>query len=417
MNFSIDNISLMALTLSVGFVVDDAIVMLENIVRHMEKGEGAMEAALKGSREIGFTILSMTLSLVAVFIPVLFMGGILGRILHEFAVTISMAILISGFVSLTLTPMLCSRFLRPPGAEKHGRLYLFMERFFDGMRNGYERTLAKVLHYRRTVLLITVMLTVVTGFLFTRMPMGFLPTEDTGQIFAFTEAAQGISFDDMKAHQQQLAAIVAKDPNVDAFMSAIGASGISVANNSGRIFMRLKPRDQRKLSADEIIQELRPKMAQVPGINMFMQNLPAIRIGGSLTKSPYQFTMQSPDTGELYRYAIDFESKLRKLPQLQRGDQRPADQKPPGERGDRPGQGLCPGAHRPADRGRPLLCVRLPAGLHHLCPKQPVPGDPGTGGAVPGGPHRPCHALSAFQRRPACPSRIPWRRLPKVSAP
>jgi HAE1 family hydrophobic/amphiphilic exporter-1 len=259
----------------------------------------------------------MTLSLVAVFIPVLFMGGILGRILHEFSVTISMAILISGFVSLTLTPMLCSRFLRPPGAEKHGRLYLFMERFFDGMRNGYERTLRRVLDYRRTVLAITVILTVVTGFLFTRMPMGFLPTEDTGQIFAFTEGAQGVSFEEMKAHQQQLAAIVAKDPNVEAFMSAIGASGISVANNTGRIFMRLKPRDQRKLSADEIIQELRPKVAQVPGINMFMQNLPAIRIGGSLTKSPYQFTMQSPDTKELYRYAVDFEMKLRELPQLQ----------------------------------------------------------------------------------------------------
>ena len=317
MDFSIDNISLMALTLSVGFVVDDAIVMLENIVRHMEQGEGVMEAALNGSREIGFTILSMTLSLVAVFIPVLFMGGILGRILHEFSVTIGMAILISGFVSLTLTPMLCSRFLRPPGKEKHGRLYLFVERFFNGMRHGYERTLARVLQYRRTVLAVTIILTAVTGLLFYRMPMGFLPTEDTGQIFAFTEAAQGISFDDMMAHQQRLAAIVAKDPNVEAFMSAIGASGSSVANNSGRIFMRLKPRNERELSADEIIQELRPKLAQVPGINMFMQNLPAIRIGGTLTKSPYQFTMQGPDLQELYRYAAEFEERLRQVPELQ----------------------------------------------------------------------------------------------------
>ena len=317
MDFSIDNISLMALTLSVGFVVDDAIVMLENIVRHMELGEGVMEAALNGSREIGFTILSMTLSLVAVFIPVLFMGGILGRILHEFSVTIGMAILISGFVSLTLTPMLCSRFLRPPGKEKHGRLYLFVERFFNGMRHGYERTLARVLQYRRTVLAVTIILTAVTGLLFYRMPMGFLPTEDTGQIFAFTEAAQGISFDDMMAHQQRLAAIVAKDPNVEAFMSAIGASGSSVANNSGRIFMRLKPRNERELSADEIIQELRPKLAQVPGINMFMQNLPAIRIGGTLTKSPYQFTMQGPDLQELYRYAAEFEERLRQVPELQ----------------------------------------------------------------------------------------------------
>jgi HAE1 family hydrophobic/amphiphilic exporter-1 len=317
MNFSIDNISLMALTLSVGFVVDDAIVMLENIVRHMEQGEGVMEAALKGSKEIGFTILSMTLSLVAVFIPVLFMGGILGRILHEFAVTISMAILISGFVSLTLTPMLCSRFLRPPGAEQHGRLYLFMERFFDGMRHGYERTLKQVLHYRRTVLALTIILTVVTVILFKIMPMGFLPSEDTGQIFAITEAAQGISFEDMKLHQQALADIVAKDPNIEAFMSSIGASGISVANNTGRIFMRLKPRDQRDLSADEIIQELRPKVAGVAGIQMYMQNLPSIRIGGTLTKSQYQYTLQGPDNQELYRSVADFEARLRALPQLQ----------------------------------------------------------------------------------------------------
>ena len=317
MGFSIDNISLMALTLSVGFVVDDAIVMLENIVRHMEQGEGVMEASLKGSREIGFTILSMTLSLVAVFIPVLFMPGILGRILHEFAVTISMAILISGFVSLTLTPMLCSRFLRPPGQEKHGRLYMFMERIFDRVLHGYERTLQTVLNRRRTTMAVTVILTVVTMVLFMRMPTGFMPSEDTGQIFAFTEAAQGISFADMIKHQKELMDIVKRDPNVDAFMSAIGASGISVANNTGRMFMRLKPRSERKLSADEIIQELRPKVAQVPGIGMYMQNLPAIRIGGSLTKSPYQFTLQCPDTNELYRYATEFEAKMRALPQLQ----------------------------------------------------------------------------------------------------
>jgi HAE1 family hydrophobic/amphiphilic exporter-1 len=317
MGFSVDNISLMALTLSVGFVVDDAIVMLENIVRHVEKGEEVFQAALTGAREIGFTILSMTLSLVAVFIPVLFMGGILGRILHEFAVTISMAILISGFVSLTLTPMLCSRFIRPPGTERHGRLYFLMERFFDGMLHTYERTLKLVLNYRRTVLAITIILTVATGFLFIKIPMGFLPSEDTGQIFAFTEATQGISFEDMVKHQKELAAIVTKDPNIDAFMSAVGASGMSVANNVGRMFMRLKPRKERKLSADEIIQELRLKVAHVTGIQMFMQNLPSIRIGGQLTKSQYQFTLQSPDTGELYRSAIELEGKMRALSQLQ----------------------------------------------------------------------------------------------------
>jgi hydrophobic/amphiphilic exporter-1 (mainly G- bacteria), HAE1 family len=317
MGFSVDNISLMALTLSVGFVVDDAIVMLENIMRHVEKGEPVFQAALTGSREIGFTILSMTLSLVAVFIPVLFMGGILGRILHEFAVTISMAILISGFVSLTLTPMLCSRFIRPAGAERHGRLYLLMERFFDNMLRTYEWTLKLVLRHRLTILVLTIVLTVATGFLFTKIPMGFLPSEDTGQIFAFTEAAQGISFEDMVKHQKALAAIVSEDPNIAAFMSAVGASGVSVANNTGRMFMRLKPRKERTLSADEIIQELRPKLSQVPGIMMFMQNLPAIRIGGTLTKSQYQFTLQSPDTGELYRAATELESRMRALPQLQ----------------------------------------------------------------------------------------------------
>jgi HAE1 family hydrophobic/amphiphilic exporter-1 len=317
MGFSVDNISLMALTLSVGFVVDDAIVMLENIVRHIEKGEGVFQAALIGSKEIGFTILSMTLSLVAVFIPVLFMGGILGRILHEFAVTISMAILISGFVSLTLTPMLCSRFLRPPATERHGRLYLFMERFFDGMLHTYERTLKTVLNYRRITLTVTIILTLVTGFLFTKIPMGFLPSEDTGQIFAFTEAAQGISFEEMVKNQKELAAIVAKDSNVAAFMSGVGTGGINVANNTGRIMMRLKPRGERKLSADEIIQELRPKVSQAPGIQMFMQNPPSIRIGGRLTKSQYQFTMQSPDTGELYRAAMELETKMRTIPELQ----------------------------------------------------------------------------------------------------
>jgi HAE1 family hydrophobic/amphiphilic exporter-1 len=317
LGFSVDNISLLALTLSVGFVVDDAIVMLENIVRHMEHGEGVMEASLKGSREIGFTILSMTLSLVAVFIPVLFMGGILGRLLHEFAVTIACAILISGFVSLTLTPMLCSRFLRPPTAVRHGRLYLMMESVFDGMLNLYKWTLAKALAHRRPVMAFTIILVAVTGFLFVNIPKGFLPTEDTGQIFAFTEAAQGISFDDMVKHQRELAAIVAKDPNIEAFMSAVGSSGMSAANNTGRMFMHLKPLGERKLSADQIIQELRPKVSKVPGIMMFMQNLPSIRIGGNLTKSQYQFTLQGPDTDELYRSATELEGKLKAIPQLQ----------------------------------------------------------------------------------------------------
>ena len=318
LGYSVDNLSLMALILSVGFVVDDAIVMLENIVRHMEKGESVLQAALNGSREIGFTILSMTLSLVAVFIPVLFMGGILGRLLHEFAVTISSAILVSGFVSLTLTPMLCSRFLRPPRAEKeHGRLYELSEHAFKSMLHAYEWSLKEVLKHRRATMIITGITLLATGYLFVASPKGFLPSEDTSQIFAFTEAQQGISFDSMKKHQQALAAIVKEDPNVDAFMSSIGASGISVANNQGRMFIRLKPRSERRLSADEVIQELRPKVAKVPGIQMFMQNVPPIRIGGRLTKSLYQLTLQSPDTDELYKYSAILESKMSALRELQ----------------------------------------------------------------------------------------------------
>jgi len=315
--FSVNNITLMALTLSVGFVVDDAIVMLENIVRHMERGENALDASFKGSKEIGFTILSMTISLVAVFIPVLFMAGMLGRMLHEFAVTITVAILISGLVSLTLTPMLSSRFLRPPGDERHGRLYNFMERFFDGLRNLYERTLRRVLLYRRTTIALTVVMTMLTVWLFTKMPTGLLPSDDIGALFAITEGAQGISFEDMKKHQQKLADIVMQDPNIEAFMSSVGAGGTRVGSNSGFMFIKLKPRKERKLNADQIIQELRPKVMGVPGIMMFMQNPPPIRLEATLSKAQYQFVLQSPDTGDLYENATVFEQKLRDLPMVQ----------------------------------------------------------------------------------------------------
>src|SRR3989338_6306392 len=225
--YSIDILSLMALTLCVGFVVDDAVVMLENIVRHMEAGEGRLEAALKGAGEIGFTILSMTLSLAAVFIPVLFMGGVVGRLLHEFAVTIGTAVLVSGFVLLTLTPMLCSRFLRPPG-EAHGRLYTLSERVFDGMLRTYDWTLRWVLRHRRVTMAMLGLTLVLTAYLFWIIPKGFIPTEDTGQIFAFTEAAQDVSFDAMMEHQLAVNAIVRANPHVEQFFSAIGASGINI---------------------------------------------------------------------------------------------------------------------------------------------------------------------------------------------
>ncbi len=317
LGYSLDNLSLMALTLSVGFVVDDAIVVLENIVRHMEMGEGAWDAALNGSKEIGFTILSMTLSLAAVFIPVLFMGGILGRLLHEFAVTIGAAILVSGFVALSLTPMLCSRFLRPPQTEKHGRLYQYSERVFEGIRNLYDRSLRQVLKRPRATMAVSGVLVLATAYMFAVIPKGFLPSEDTGNIFIFTEGTQGISFDSMVRHQKALAEIVSREPSVGSFMSSVGAGGPNVAGNTGRMFLRLKPRAQREKSVDELIEELRPKLSSVPGIQAFLQNLPPIRLGGMLTKSLYQLALQSPDTDELYKYAPLLEARMKASPGLQ----------------------------------------------------------------------------------------------------
>ncbi|MEO8281527.1 MAG: efflux RND transporter permease subunit, partial [Ideonella sp.] len=314
-NYSLDNISLMALTLCVGFVVDDAIVMLENINRHMEMGKSAMQATLEGAREIGFTIVSMTLSLAAVFIPVLFMGGILGKLLHEFAVTIMAAVLVSGFVSLTLTPMLCSRWLRPVARANHGKLYRWSERGFDAVRDVYDTTLKWSIRHSRFTMLIFFVVFGVTWWLFVSMPKGFLPSTDTGQLLIFTEAAQDISFDEMASKQRQAARIVQADPNVDAAMAFIGpsTSGSSQTLNLGRIFIRLKPRNER-LTADHIIEELRPKLTAIPGMKVYLQNIPPIRIGGKLTKSEYQYVLQDAETSELYHWAPILEEKMRGLP-------------------------------------------------------------------------------------------------------
>jgi HAE1 family hydrophobic/amphiphilic exporter-1 len=316
LGYSLDNLSLMALTLSVGFVVDDAIVMLENIMRHIEAGEAPFAAALKGSREIGFTIISMTLSLAAVFIPVLFMSGILGRLLHEFAVTIAAAVLVSGFVSLTLTPMLCSRFIRPHHLVKHGRIYQYSEKFFDGMLGIYDSSLKKVLNHRFLTLMVSIVVLIVTGFLFKIIPKGFFPSEDTGQIFAITEANQDISFEGMKRHQTEVMKILDSIPWVESYTSSIGAGGSTSSANNGRIFIHLKDRSTRP-HVDECIQELRRKFANLPGVGVFMQNPPLIRIGGHLTKSLYQLTLQGPDLRELYHWSPIIQSNMAKLPGLQ----------------------------------------------------------------------------------------------------
>ena len=315
MGYSIDNLSLMALTLSVGFVVDDAIVMLENIVRHVENGERVLDAAFRGSREIAFTIISITLSLVAVFIPVLFMSGVVGRVFREFAVTISMTILISGLVSLTLTPMLCSRVLKSADhGARHNALYRASEAVFAAMLRGYEAGLRFVMAHRPATLGVTVLSLVATAWLFMVMPKGFFPIEDTGQIFAFTEAAQDISFQSMARHQQQVVDIVRADPDVQDVISVIGATGFSPALNNGRFFVQLKPFGQRKRSAIQVIQELRPKVAAVPGMRTFFQPLQNIQLGGRLSKSQYQYTVQDADLAQLYHYAPVMQEKIAQIP-------------------------------------------------------------------------------------------------------
>ena len=313
-NYSLDNLSLMALTLCVGFVVDDAIVMLENITRHMEMGKPRMQATLEGAKEIGFTIVSMTLSLAAVFLPVFLMGGILGRLLHEFAVTIIVAVLISGFVSLTLTPLLCSRMLKVEREQQHGRIYALSERMFETMLALYRAGLVWVLGHRRFTMAAFAAIFVGTGVLFYYMPKGFLPSDDVGQLFIITEAAQDISFDAMSNLQQQVAEIVRQNPHVEGAMSFVGIGGPSASLNQGRIFVTLKPRHDRP-PAEQIVQELRPAVMRVPGIKAYVQNVPAIRIG-QLTKSAYQFTLQDTDTAELYQWAPRLEEKMRSLPGL-----------------------------------------------------------------------------------------------------
>jgi len=317
LGYSLDNLSLMALTLAVGFVVDDAIVVLENVVRHMERGESVLDAAVNGSREISFTVVSMTLSLVAVFIPVLFLGGLIGRLFQEFAVTIGVAILVSGFVSLTLTPMLCSRWLRhEPADAAHGVLYRAVDRAWEASLAWYERSLAWVMDRRGLALAFSALILVGTIVLGRIVPKGFIPSEDTGQLSGTTETAEGTSYDAMVKHQRAAAAIVQEDPNVEGFMSAVGAGGRSATVNQGRLFIHLKPREQRSLSADEVARSLTRKLAAVPGMRVFITNPPVINIGGRQSKSLYQFTLQGSDIEALYQGAAALERRLHDLPGL-----------------------------------------------------------------------------------------------------
>ncbi|MBY0317969.1 MAG: multidrug efflux RND transporter permease subunit [Reyranella sp.] len=321
LGYSIDNLSLMALTIAVGFVVDDAIVMIENIVRYIEEGERPFDAALKGAGQIGFTIVSITFSLIAVFIPLLFMGGIVGRLFREFAVTVTVAVIMSAFVSLTLTPVMCARFLKRQGSaesgHKRGRLDQMCEDAFEASVRFYDRGLQWVLRYQFITLLSTIVLIFVTGYLYVVIPKGFFPEQDTGFIFAQAEARQDISFAGMAALQNRLSAIIQKDPGVSGVVGFVGSTGGNSSENTARMFIQLKPFGDRTASAQQIIQRLRPQVAEVPGVKFFMQAGQDINVGGRLSKTEFQYTLTSTDSEELNHWAPIIEQAMAKLPELQ----------------------------------------------------------------------------------------------------
>ncbi len=321
LGYSIDNLSLMALTIAVGFVVDDAIVMIENIVRYIEEGERPFDAALKGAGQIGFTIVSITFSLIAVFIPLLFMGGIVGRLFREFAVTVTVAVIMSAFVSLTLTPVMCARFLKRQGSaesgHKRGRLDQMCEDAFEASVRFYDRGLQWVLRYQFITLLSTIVLIFVTGYLYVVIPKGFFPEQDTGFIFAQAEARQDISFAGMADLQNRLSAIIQKEPGVSGVVGFVGSTGGNSSENTARMFIQLKPFGDRTASAQQIIQRLRPQVAEVPGVKFFMQAGQDINVGGRLSKTEFQYTLTSTDSEELNHWAPIIEQAMAKLPELQ----------------------------------------------------------------------------------------------------
>jgi hydrophobe/amphiphile efflux-1 (HAE1) family protein len=311
--YSLDNLSLMALTIAVGFVVDDAVVVIENIVRHLEDGLSPMQAAIKGAGEIGFTIVSITLSLIAVFIPLFLMGGYVGLLFREFAITVSVSLVLSLLISLTLTPMMCSRLLKPETKE-HGRLYRLLERGFDGLLNLYERGLRIVLRHQFVTMMVMLGTIVLTGYLYVIIPKGFFPQQDTGMITGITEASEDISFPAMAERQQAVVDVVLKDPAVASVGSYIGPGGPTATLNNGRLFIALKPQGERTASADEVINRLRPKLAELQGITLYMQAAQDITIGGRVSRTQYQYTLTDPDPGELNQWSAQFLDKLKSVP-------------------------------------------------------------------------------------------------------
>lgn len=314
--FSLDNLSLMALTISTGFVVDDAIVMIENIVRYIEMGESPMQAALKGSKQIGFTIISLSVSLIAVFIPLLFMTGIVGRLFREFAITLSVSVVASAIVSLTLTPMMCSRLLKAESEENHGRFFQLTERGFAWMLDEYDRGVRWVLRHQFFTLMVAFATLIITIWLYIIVPKGLLPQQDTGLILGVTDSAQSISFKAMSQRQLEVAEIVRRDPDVVSVSSMVGAGTINSTVNTGRIYIALKPRDERKASADQIIDRLREATRNVQGISLFMQAVQDVQIDSRVSRTQYQYTLQDADEVELAEFAPKLLAKFKTLPEL-----------------------------------------------------------------------------------------------------
>jgi multidrug efflux pump subunit AcrB len=314
--FSLNNLSLMALTISTGFVVDDAIVMIENIFRYIEAGESPLEAALKGSRQIGFTVISLSFSLIAVFIPLLFMTGIVGRLFREFAITLSVAVLVSAIVSLTLTPMMCARFLKPIHHGKQGKFFRWSERAFETMLNFYDAGLKWVLRHRLSTLLVAIATLIATIYLYIIVPKGLLPNQDTGEIIGVTDAAQNISFKAMLDRQREVSDIVAKDPDVQSVAAFVGAGTVNATVNTGRLYIVLKPRDERQSSADQIMARLREATKDIQGISLFMQSVQDLQIDTKVSRTQYQYILEDSNSGELAEWTPKFLDRLKKIPEL-----------------------------------------------------------------------------------------------------
>ncbi|HYY29885.1 MAG TPA: efflux RND transporter permease subunit, partial [Chthoniobacterales bacterium] len=314
--FSLNNLSLMALTISTGFVVDDAIVMIENIFRHIEAGESPLQAALKGSRQIGFTVISLSFSLIAVFIPLLFMTGIVGRLFREFAITLSVAVIVSAIVSLTLTPMMCAKFLKPIDHNKQGRLFQWSEKVFDWMLNVYDGGLKWVLRNRLITLLVAIATLIATIYLYVVVPKGLLPNQDTGEIIGVTDAGQNISFKAMLQRQRQVSDIVARDPDVQSVAAFVGAGTVNATVNTGRLYIVLKPRDKRKSSADEIMARLQKATRNIPGISLFMQSAQDLQIDTKVSRTQYQYILEDSSSQELAEWAPKLLDRLKKIPEL-----------------------------------------------------------------------------------------------------